>query len=245
MWASNDHLGAMLYVSDHARERWTERSEGDLGASLKVATPFGMQKGEGNVMLASGDIVFVVSSRTVVTCLTKEHALVNIQRLGVRVAVPLRPEAPPDPEVVASRLSALETADRLLHNQATLLKTGAVADLEQAEAELIAVKGWVPETHRKKLMRLFNAVQQKLSQRRKLEGAKKHAVTQEQCISALKRAVQEIVPSRAQEIFERATTIREIMGTDIGQPAWHAMLERRERALAAERGLTTGPASAQ
>lgn len=249
MWATNDHLGTMLYVRKHARDRWNERGEGDLLASLKIAVPFGMQKGESNILLAAGDMVFPVeyrgAMRVVVTCLTKEQALINIQNLGVRIAVPLRPEAPPDPEVVAQRQSAMEAAERLLQQSAAVVKNGTVEDLEKVEAEIIEVKGWVPDADRKKLMRVFNAVQQKLSQRRKLEGVKKHAVTQEQCIAALKRAVHEIVPSRAREIFERATVIREIMGTDIGQPAWHAMLERRERALAADRGLTTSATSAQ
>lgn len=246
MWASNAYLDGMLYVCEHARERWVERAgEMDLGRTLREAMPFGVQKGGDSVLLAANEMVFVVerrgSRRTVVTCMTKEQALVNMQNIGVRVKIPLRPgEAQPlHPEIVQARQSAQATADRMMEQTGSL---SAKTDEELAafEATTLRIRDEIGNAKISRRLNLFlQNVQRELGARRTVAKYKRHASLMDANRQALRKAIHEIVPHQQQAIFARASAILEIMGDDIGLTGWHEMLAERER------GLTTSPASAQ
>jgi hypothetical protein len=259
MWATNAHLGEMVYVCGHATDRWSERGEGDLGVSIRDAIPFGVQYGEDCLLLAHEDMVFVTQKRgahrTIVTCMTKEQALVNMQKVGVRVKIPLRPSAVPNaaelrallPMPVASAESAREnviamakaneTANRLLQQF-----SAKVSDEWLAEAELSipALRHLINPKLKTRINVLMNTIQRERGMRSDINRYKAHAMLMERQQSALRLACKQLLsPEQYEAVQSRKQEIEAIMGDDLGKPGWHEVLAVREREL------TSVPASAQ
>ena len=261
MWATNAHLGEMVYVCGHARDRWTERGEGDLGVSVREAIPFGVQYGEGCLLLAHEDMVFVTQKRgahrTIVTCMTKEQALVNMQKVGVRVKIPLRPSAVPGEETASPRTllpmpvaseesaranvlamaKANETANRLLQQF-----NAKVSDEWLAEAELSipALRHMINPKLKTRINVLMNTIQRERGMRSDINRYKAHAMLMERQQSALRLACKQLLsPEQYEAVQSRKQEIEAIMGDDLGKPGWHEVLAVREREL------TSVPASAQ
>jgi hypothetical protein len=259
MWATNAHLGEMVYVCGHATDRWSERGEGDLGVSIRDAIPFGVQYGEDCLLLAHEDMVFVTQKRgahrTIVTCMTKEQALVNMQKVGVRVKIPLRPSAVPNaaelrallPMPVASAESAREnvlamakaneTANRLLQQFNSKVSDEWLAD---AELSIPALRHLINPKLKARINLLLNTIQRERGLRTDVNRYKAHAMLMERQQSALRLACRQLLSSEQYDAVQaRKQEIEEIMGEDLGKPGWHDVLAERER------GLTTVASSAQ
>jgi hypothetical protein len=252
MWATNSHLGEMVYVCGHARDRWTERGEGDLGVSVREAIPFGVQYGEGCLLLAHEEMVFVTQKRgahrTIVTCMTKEQALINMQKVGVRVKIPLRPaavldEKTPDrtllPMPVASAESAREnvlamakaneTANRLLQQFNSKVSDEWLAD---AELSIPALRHLINPKLKTRINVLMNTIQRERGMRSDVNRYKAHAMLMERQQSALRLACKQLLsPEQYEAVQTRKQEIEAIMGDDLGKPGWHEVLAEREHRL--------------
>jgi hypothetical protein len=110
-----------LTISQHARQRWAERFSGrNLESELARAVPFGAQRGNSTVLLHE-DAAFVVQGGNVVTCLTKEMAITNMQISGVRfnafieseceVKLPVNSNRP-DPITVGQMVQQIASCDK-------------------------------------------------------------------------------------------------------------------------------------
>lgn len=108
-------------ISEHARRRWDERFPGrDIEEELPKATPFGAQRGDATVLL-NEDAAFVVRKGSVVTCLTKEMAIANMQMTGVRFGLfidndcqkkPVPNSNRPDPMTVGQMVQQIASCDK-------------------------------------------------------------------------------------------------------------------------------------
>lgn len=102
-----------VVFSPHALERWNERFA-SIEESFRRAVPFGAQCG-GDTYMLDGDRVFVVSSDgVVVTVLTKEMAIANMQQAGMCVdtsAFARKAEPPVDPAPIGRVLMGIISAD--------------------------------------------------------------------------------------------------------------------------------------
>jgi hypothetical protein len=66
--------------TNHALQRWSERfSKYNIEYEIANSFPFGGQYGNDLMLLSPCEAVFVVNKNTVVTILTKEQAVSNIQ----------------------------------------------------------------------------------------------------------------------------------------------------------------------
>ena len=85
MLVFNEMTARTYRITDHAQERWRERHNSDIEASLKAAVPYGAQFGE-DFLLINADQVFVCKARRpyymVVTVLNQHQAIANMQ--GIR-----------------------------------------------------------------------------------------------------------------------------------------------------------------
>ena len=92
-----------VFFTPHACERWHERFGSDsIKESFERAVPFGAQCG-GDTYMLDGDRVFVVSGDgAVVTVLTKEMAIANMQQAGIHVDTSAFARTPVKPEPSAA-----------------------------------------------------------------------------------------------------------------------------------------------
>lgn len=99
MLVKNDFLNEKLLVTTHAQIRWEERGMvGKIDQWLQPALPYGGQYGRRMMMLAFEDAVFVTvrdgKKRVVLTVLTKEQAITNMQHNGAKFVAEVKPIEP-------------------------------------------------------------------------------------------------------------------------------------------------------
>ena len=207
----NVHIGR-LRVSHHARERWSERSSGDLAESLGRAVPFGGQRGN-SILLLDGDVVFTVdrSASIVTTVLTKAQAMVNMEQsngcrpvtssdVGEYVLHPQRSEykgglvAAADPAVVVADKQAKDIRrEKKKENEAAskFVRLFRLTDEELAE-ELRYVQGGI----------MRNVYEREQGVRRQLAKARQHSQLMEKRYNQMKEKVlQMLTPAQVEELW--------------------------------------------
>lgn len=140
-----------LTVHSHAVERWKERFPNrNLDQELATAIPYGAQRGRAQ-LLKNNDAVFVVEKNLVVTCLTLEQAIANMQMKGVQFsespteAKPVQPqevtEAPKKPESKRDKLNIRSLKESIDSKTAGLLNHAICNGTDEELRELSKIKG--------------------------------------------------------------------------------------------------------
>ncbi len=71
-----------MKIRDHAAARFDDRFQGlSFKEEYESATPFGGQFGDHSLLISKNDVVFVCRKNVIITVLTKEQALCNIQAM--------------------------------------------------------------------------------------------------------------------------------------------------------------------
>lgn len=174
-------------ISQHARQRWAERFEGrDLESELALAIPFGAQRGNSTVLLHE-DAAFVVQGGNVVTCLTKEMAITNMQISGVRFNSFVESDCEVKPSVNSSRPDPV-TVGKMVQQIAACDKrsVSVVADVLAAASEE-DLKHLAETTGLKKICQMIEGL------KRKQRKAHDHARMVEARLSSIRKATQNLV----------------------------------------------------
>ncbi len=140
-----------LTVHSHALERWKERFPNrNIDQELATAIPYGAQRGNAQ-LLKNNDAVFVVEKNLVVTCLTLEQAIANMQMKGVQFsespteAKPVQPqevtEAPKKPEIKLDKLNIRSLKESIDSKTAGLLNHAICNGTDEELRELSKIKG--------------------------------------------------------------------------------------------------------
>jgi len=140
-----------LTVSSHAVERWKERFPNrNLDQELGKAIPYGAQRGKAQ-FLKNNDAVFVVERNLVVTCLTLEQAIANMQMSGVQFsespteAKPVQQqeatEAPKKPDSKRDKLNIRSLKRSIDSTTAGLISHAICNGTDEELKELATIKG--------------------------------------------------------------------------------------------------------
>lgn len=228
MNVDNDHVGVLI-LTTHAVERWAERGACDetLVDVLKRAMPFGGQFGD-SMLLADGEIVFATKTngfgdRVVVTVLTKDQAIANMQEsLGFKAyllaetepanAVKSKPayvggliqEATPG--IVVDERSRTKAMPKLKLSKRKKL-ADPLAELESLyqlpDDELMAVLPSLGGTIRQ-------LVQREVGHRSRLKKYIAHAQRMDQDKNDIVNAMREVLsPAQVEAVFQHVQKLRE------------------------------------
>ena len=99
-------------ITQHARERWIERGGGstDLATELIAGVRYGAQKGSDFSLLLPNDLVAIIrDGNVVVTIITKDHCIANMQMNGRRMGIEIVDNGPqvPDAKSLHKTLASL------------------------------------------------------------------------------------------------------------------------------------------
>jgi hypothetical protein len=191
-----------IAVTKHARERWDERFPGrDLDSELNASLPFGAQKGDSTVLL-NGDAAFVVAKGALVTCLTKDMAIANMQTAGVVFRAIAEFERKVLPKI-SRKTTEQETASGMVRKIAACDKrTVSIVSQTLCDASEDDLN------HLAKSTALSLVCQMIVSLRRKAQKAQNHARLTESRLSAFRKAIIKAVDFKAfKEITAEANRI--------------------------------------
>lgn len=191
-----------IAVTKHARERWDERFPGrDLDSEFSASLPFGAQRGTSTVFL-NGDAAFVVAKGALVTCLTKDMAIANMQTTGVVFGAIAESERRVLPKV-SRRVTEQETAGGMVRKIAACDKRTV-----SMVSQMLCDASDDDLNHLAKSTGLSLVCQMIVSLRRKARKAQNHARLTESRLSAYRKAVIKTVDLKSfKEITAEANRI--------------------------------------